>query len=181
MHETPATPPTAPATPAGPSTKRRRALLIALIAAVVVLFALSSALTLALFAANDNSTPAPVSATTSPAAPAAAAATTKAAPRPTLTPSPSDFQLTVKVIEQECFGSAGCIVTFRLDIAYTGPRLPTGVTYEVVYEVRGGEEPLINNFTIQGDIATQDREQTISTTSSKAKLTAVVTDVSVLG
>jgi len=180
MYETPATPPTPPATPAEPSTKRRPALLIALIAAVIVLFALSGALTLALFAANDNGTPAPASATTRPAAPAAAA-TTKAAPRPTFTPSPSDFQLTVKVIEKECFGSAGCLVTFRLDIAYTGPRLPTDVTYEVVYEVRGGEEPLINNFTIQGDIATQDREQTISTTSSKAKLTAVVTDVSALG
>jgi hypothetical protein len=48
------------------------------------------------------------------------------------------------------FGSAGCDVDFRIEVGYDGPPLDPSVTYELAYEVKGGEEPLINTLTIEG-------------------------------
>lgn len=40
-------------------------------------------------------------------------------------PRPEDFVLEVQVLEQKCFGSAGCNVTFRLGVAYNGEFVST--------------------------------------------------------
>jgi hypothetical protein len=93
-------------------------------------------------------------------------------------PSKSDFGLSVKTLTKECFGSAGCNVTFRIKVAMNNAvNLDPDKTYEVTYKVRGGDEPLINTLEITGSDYSTDSEELISTSSSSAKLTAVVTDI----
>jgi hypothetical protein len=94
------------------------------------------------------------------------------------TPTAEDFELTVKTLEKQCFGSAGCNVTFRIEVGYGGPTLDPATTYEVIYEVTGGEDPLINTLTVTGDSYEVDQEESLGTTSSDAELSAKVTDVS---
>lgn len=99
-------------------------------------------------------------------------------PEPEL-PDPSDVKIRVKVLEKECFGSAGCNLTYRIEPEYTGTAtLPDDRTISIIYEVRGGEDgPQINTFTITGDNAEFDAEENISTSSSSKKLTAKATEV----
>lgn len=93
-------------------------------------------------------------------------------------PVAKDFKLTVKTLSKKCFGSAGCNVTFRVLVAYSGPTLDPSTSYEVTYEVRGGEDGAsVNTLTVEGDQSTVQDEEFVSTPSSKTKLTAVVTSV----
>jgi hypothetical protein len=93
------------------------------------------------------------------------------------TPEPSDFELTVKTLSKQCFGSAGCNVTYRIQAGWDGTYDPDK-TYEVVYEVRGDESgPQTNNFTITGDEYQVSQEEDASTRSSGVKLTARVISV----
>jgi hypothetical protein len=63
-------------------------------------------------------------------------------------------------------------------VAYEGPTLDPDRTYEVIYEVRGGDDgPKINTLTVEGDQSSVDSEETISTSSASRKLTAVATSV----
>ena len=105
--------------------------------------------------------------------------TNKPAPPPkAVAPAVKDFKLTVKTLTKQCFGSAGCNVTFRILVTYNGPALDPSKSYEVLYQVRGGEDgPLANKLTVEGDESTVDDEEMVSTSKSSAKLTAVVTDV----
>lgn len=90
-------------------------------------------------------------------------------------PKASDFTLGIVVLEKACFGSAGCNVTFRIDPKYNGPQDATDL--EVTYEVLGGEDSLINTFTIDSQgTASYPSEETLSTPTG-AKLTAKVTAV----
>ena len=113
--------------------------------------------------------------------PAATAATTPETTQPPATsaePTAKDFRLGVKILEKSCFGSAGCNITYRVEVAYDGPTLDPGRTYEVLYEVRGGDDgPQINTLTVDGDQSSVDSEETISTGSASRKLTAVATSV----
>jgi len=133
----------------------------------------------------------PDSAAKAPAAKqAAAAAPSTKAPAVVQTPSPAppvepaiyeptkrDFDLTIKTLEKRCFGSAGCNVTFRINLAYGGEPLDPEKTYEVTYSIRGGDEPLTNTLTITGEKYQRDSEEFIGTKTRGAKLSAVVTDV----
>jgi hypothetical protein len=82
-------------------------------------------------------------------------------------------------LTKECFGSAGCNITFRVRLAYddTAGQLDPDKTYELTYKIRGGEDPLTNTLEITGDNYSTDQEELISTPSSSTKVTAVVTDV----
>ncbi|MGA4727696.1 hypothetical protein ACPB67_09785 [Micromonospora taraxaci] len=120
------------------------------------------------------------SAPTSAAAPTTAPATTPP-PAPVYdTPTKGDFKLKVKTLRKQCFGSAGCNITYRIDVTYTGDGLDPSSTYEVTYEVKGAEDPVINTFEVTGDSASVQQEETASTKRSGDKLTAVTTDVSEL-
>jgi hypothetical protein len=127
-------------------------------------------------AASD--TPAPT-VTTKPTEPAAAEEAPETPAEPLyVEPSKSHFKLSVKTLKKECFGSAGCNVTYRILVDYSGPALDPSKTYEVTYDVRGGEDgPVTNTLTVTGDQSSVDSQESLSTSSSKAKLTAVVTDV----
>ncbi|MFI7519886.1 hypothetical protein [Micromonospora globbae] len=118
--------------------------------------------------------------TTAPTTAAAAPTTTPPAPLPVYaTPTKNDFKLKVKILRKQCFGSAGCNVTYRIDVTYTGDGdLDPSKTYEVTYQVKGAEDPIINTFEVTGDSASVQQEEMASTQRSGDKLTAVVTDVS---
>jgi hypothetical protein len=92
---------------------------------------------------------------------------------------PEDFKVSLKILTKQCFGSAGCNVTFRIKPAFVGALdMPSSGTTEVTYKVKGGDDPLVNTFTIDEDgTAHFDSEESISTPRSSAKLKAVVTDV----
>jgi hypothetical protein len=122
--------------------------------------------------------------TTATNRPAASTPATTRPPVATQPPAPAaavptvrDFKLAVKVLSKQCFGSAGCNITYRIDASWTKTFDPD-IEYELVYEVRGGEDgPQINTITVQGDSYERTQEESISTSSSGAKLRAVVTSV----
>lgn len=94
------------------------------------------------------------------------------------TPTPADFKVTVKILERECFGSAGCNLSYRIDPQYSGAPLDPSVTWLVTYEVHGVEDgPIINTFEVTGDQASFDSEENAGVKTSKSKLTVKVTDV----
>ena len=106
--------------------------------------------------------------------------TTAAAQVSKVKPDPAGFIIGIKTIKKECFGSAGCNVTFRIDPSYKGGPFTNSVTWEVVYEVKGGQDPLTNHFTLNGSQASFDEEEFIQTKSSSAVLTADVVEVNEL-
>jgi hypothetical protein len=94
-------------------------------------------------------------------------------------PEAGDFELTVKTLSKECFGSAGCLIDFRIELAITktGVAFDPGITYELTYEVTGGDSEYINTLTIDGDEYSTDESESISTPSDR-DLTVKVLDVS---
>jgi hypothetical protein len=103
-----------------------------------------------------------------------------AAPPPAPLPDPSQFDIKVKVLKKQCFGSAGCNVVYQIDPTYTGTTPLPQQTMTVVYEVSGDESgPSTNNFTIQRDgKASYPSQETASTPSSRVTLTAKAVSVS---
>lgn len=91
-------------------------------------------------------------------------------------PLPADFQLTIKTLDKQCFGSAGCNVTYRVLAGWTKVLDPAR-TYEVTYQVRGLEDTAIGTMEVTGDEYRAPDEEIGSTTNSSKKLTAVVLQV----
>ncbi|MFI6161672.1 hypothetical protein ACIA59_17205 [Micromonospora haikouensis] len=126
--------------------------------------------------------PAMATTPTSSAPPAAVPTTASVTTAPTLpryaTLTKRDIALKVKILRKQCFGSAGCNVTYRIDVAYRGTAdLDPSRTYEVTYQAKGAEDPIINTFEVTGDSASVQQEEMASTKRSGDTLTAVVTDV----
>lgn len=97
------------------------------------------------------------------------------------TPTATDVKLTPKITSKECFGSAGCLVTLKVNAQYNGPVLSPDDTWLVTYEVNGVEDgPLIGSFEMTGDQYTVN-EESVSTKSSRSKVTVKVTDVEKVG
>jgi hypothetical protein len=128
---------------------------------------------------------APVATTTVTAPAEAAAAAPAAAPAAEETPTeeptpdapkPSDFKLKVQTITKECFGSAGCIVTYRVKPTWSKAYDPD-TTYTVSYKLTGGEDPAVGSFEVTGDTASYDSENSIQTPSSSSVLKAKPTQV----
>ncbi|MEV6286796.1 hypothetical protein [Kribbella sp. NPDC051770] len=125
-------------------------------------------------------------ATTSDSRPAAAASTaptiaetSETTPEPAYAvPTKADFKLTAKILGKQCFGSAGCNLTYRIMVAYSGEAPDPAVTYEVVYVVQGGDDgPVTNTLKVTGDQSSVDEEESISTANKAKKLTVVVSEV----
>lgn len=117
-------------------------------------------------------TPGPDASTTSSVEPAEPATASYAAP------TIKDFALKVKTLKKECFGSAGCNVTFRVELTkVSGGDLDPDKTYELTYDIRGGEDSFTNTLEITSDKYSYDDKEFISTKSSKSVLKAVITDV----
>lgn len=92
------------------------------------------------------------------------------------TPTADDFTLTVRTMEQECFGSAGCLVTFQIDAGWL-LNLDPSITYEVTYEIEGADDPYINTIRVEGEEYWTDESETIGTPSSESNLTVHVLEV----
>ena len=92
-------------------------------------------------------------------------------------PDPAHFKIGIVVLEKECFASAGCNITYRIDPSYNGPSDISDT--EVTYEVVGGEDgAIVNTFEIDGSgEASFDEREFASTASSRKALTARVTSV----
>ncbi|MBB5075814.1 hypothetical protein [Nonomuraea endophytica] len=105
---------------------------------------------------------------------------TPLAPTPTpdsIPPKPEDFSLRVKTLKKECFGSAGCNVTYSIRVTLLNEIESEDTEYEVTYKVTGGEDPVINTFTIQGTEVSYEEEEFVGTSSSSSKLKAEVIEV----
>jgi hypothetical protein len=97
------------------------------------------------------------------------------------TPSASDIKLSPKITDKQCFGSAGCSVTVKVEMAYSGPDLAADDTFEVTYELTGAEDgPVIGTFEVTGDQYTVD-DVSVSTKSSRTKILIKATDVDKVG
>jgi hypothetical protein len=88
------------------------------------------------------------------------------------------MKLTVRVRSKECFRAAGCNVTVQIDPSYVGNQDVTTGSWEMTYELRGGEDgPVIETMTLESGTFSFPEEQFVSTTSSASPITAVVTEV----
>ncbi len=102
--------------------------------------------------------------------------------RPTTTtlpfaPTAADFTIEIIELRRACFGSAGCNVTYRINPSYIGGQVPPrDADYTVLYEVTGGESPMLDNFTLKGTEMSFRAESTISTPAD-VPITATVTRV----
>lgn len=106
-----------------------------------------------------------------------AIANTKRSAIPGKLPAPEHFRLDVVVVEQQCFGSAGCRVVYTLKPTYTGPGSLKGTSFTVVYQISGGEQPQVGHFTVTDGTAAVDHETTINTPSPESILTATATQI----
>lgn len=109
-----------------------------------------------------------------------AVTTTEATTEPAAAPAtPADFKLSAKILSQECFGSAGCNLTYRVQVdsgRHDG-------TYEITYDVivPGSEDgPHTDTLTVtdgQYQEPTQDFVSTNKRVKSAAKIKVRVTAV----
>jgi len=88
--------------------------------------------------------------------------------------TPDDIQLEVFVTEKKCFGSAGCNVSY--EIKPTVSSLPT-MPIRITYTVEGLEDEQIDSATLTPEGRMNYEPGSGRTKSSKATLTAKVTDV----
>lgn len=119
-----------------------------------------------------KATPTPTAATAAPAA--------AADPEPTT----EDFKyedafptITLKVTHKACFGSAGCNVTVKPELAVLDPDVvPDDATGTITYEIHGGSDgTVIDTMTLTGS-QYEASSEVVSTASSGAKLTVKITD-----
>lgn len=128
--------------------------------------------------------PSAVTVTSTTTADASAAAASSSAPAATseaagYTPKPADFHLTLKILKKECFGSAGCNVEYRVTVDYKGQPVADGTTYEVTYNVTGGQDGTVTNtFTADNATISVESSEMIQTASSSTKLRVKATSVS---
>ena len=95
------------------------------------------------------------------------------------TPVPKDFTLAVNVLNKECFGSAGCDITFRISVTLTGNvTFDPAQTYTVTYDLTGTDGGASQgSFRITGTTVNEDGEDITQTGSSSTQVTAHVTSV----
>lgn len=100
-------------------------------------------------------------------------------PTPTPTVSTDDFRIKLKVTEQQCFGSAGCMVTVRPKLSADFDALPAEGSVEITYKVSGDESgPVIETTSLDLSTTRYDvSEIMLSTASSSVVPAAKVTDV----
>lgn len=161
-----------------PQPPKKKSKLLWILGGVLAGLALCLGSVVAIGVSADSDTPAPGNVASDVRADAPAAELPAVEQPKVKAPVAKDFKLSVKTLKKQCFGSAGCLVDYRIDVTYAGDPLATGDrTYEVTYDVKGAEEPITNTFTISGASAEVEREESTQTSKSSAKLTAVATSV----
>jgi hypothetical protein len=165
-------------TPPTPPRRRRRWPWV--VGTIVVLLLAISAAGAGMSGTNDN--PAvrdrAVDTTEEAAVPAGTDEVTTTTAEDDLELVPSMFTPSLTVKSKQCFGSAGCNVTFQVDLTYFGNTDDLeGRTFDVTYQVDGGDSgPIVGTVSATG--ASYDvQENFASTHSSEAPLTVKVTAV----
>ncbi|MFC9285131.1 hypothetical protein [Streptomyces sp. NPDC057052] len=135
---------------------------------------------------NDDGTPA-AAASSSPAASDESAVTSADEPAsdPVYTePAASDFTMTLRTTEKQCFGSAGCNLTVEPRLTYTGVTtdLDPDAVYEITYEIKGDESgPVIETAELSDRTTLNYTQTSISTASSGTKVSVEITEVTTQG
>ena len=75
--------------------------------------------------------------------------TPAASPRPQM-PIPAEFQIGVVVTDQNCTGPTRCVYKYRIEPKYIGMHPLPEKEIKVVYQVTGGHQPQVGDFTVQG-------------------------------
>lgn len=98
-----------------------------------------------------------------------------------MTPIAADFEVDLKILSKQCFGSAGCDIEYRptLSMLLAPGSLDPAVTYDVTYVVRGDVSgPITDTITVTGDQYDEPDSNVVQTPSQRTKLIATVTGVS---
>ena len=107
-------------------------------------------------------------------------------PTPEVTPEPTPYapstdavRVTYKTMSKQCFGSAGCNVTIRVDAHQPKGDPPAEGVLTVFYEVTGDEDgPIIGNLVLDLAAGTYvPEEESVSTPSSGTVIKVKVTDI----
>lgn len=136
-------------------------------------------LTLAGCTASTTGHPSLVRAPTTQSAPTTVAVTSDAAHY--TNPLPLDFTVTIKVLSKQCFGQAGCDLTYRPELSTSLPSsvINPSITYDVTYEVDGSSDgPQTDTMEVTGGQYRSAGVQVAQTDSAAVVLTARVTSVS---
>jgi len=72
------------------------------------------------------------------------------APLPPQVPIPTEFRISVVVTDQNCSGPSGCLYKYRIEPKYIGMHPLPDKEIKVVYQVTGGHQPQVGDFTVQG-------------------------------
>lgn len=162
-------------------SRRRLWLILAAAGALVIVIAVTVAITLAMQSGTKTRPAAQTAWDREQAQLDPTPETTTEAPAATPTPTVSDFTLKPKITSKECFGSAGCLLTLKVNAEYSGPVLSEDDTWQITYEIRGIEDgPLIGSFEMSGT-QYQVQEENVDTKSTKSKVTIKVTSVEKVG
>ena len=75
-------------------------------------------------------------------------------PTPTASPPqmpiPAEFQIGVVVTDRNCTGPTRCVYKYRIEPKYIGMHPLPEKEIKVVYQVTGGHQPQVGDFTVQG-------------------------------
>ena len=96
-----------------------------------------------------------------------------------LVPTKDNYRISLKILTKDCFGEAGCNVSYRPQLTETFAQGSTdpSVTYDVTYVVSGGQSgEQIDTIQVTGD-QYQSTDGFTQTASSTTKLTVKITDV----
>ena len=141
----------------------------------------AAAVAVSLTACSTTVTPQHAASSSKPPAPAAPVVVETSDPAPVyLTPRKSDFTVKLKTLSKECFGSAGCVISYRPQLVenFEDGATDPAVTYDVSFTVTGGQDgPVSDTIYATGDQYEQPMDGTAQTATSAAKLTAKVTAV----
>jgi hypothetical protein len=92
-----------------------------------------------------------------------------------------DLQIKLKTIESSCYGSAGGLMTVRLNVGIDGTtadNLDPSVQWDVTYRLTGDENgPIVGTFRIYPDGQYDVNEEYLSTPTCATKPQITVTDV----
>ena len=110
--------------------------------AIFALVATGIGVSIALFIADEPTRPAATQTPRQPPPP----------PQPQV-PIPAEFQIGVVVTDQKCSGPSGCVYKYRIEPKYIGMHPLPEKEIKVVYQVTGGHQPQVGDFTVQGDQA----------------------------
>lgn len=89
----------------------------------------------------------------------------------------ADVRITLKVTEKQCFGSAGCQITVKPKVTVDYAKLGDSA-WDVTYSIKGDESgPITDTITLNPDKTYDSMDESLSTPSSKTKLTVTVIDV----